>query len=200
MKTININFDVKSIKNAIKEIKEVQKTMQKEVPQLFLKKCARWIINQAQANLEVSGLGANIIAEINNGWDKNPQPIGNTIIVKNDTMRSVWVEFGIGRVGAENPYDTTKFNADMKDYTYDYESGFKHSDEKGDRWWVFRVDNDADIDVKAEYILSSRTEHPHSVRTEGQPAQLYLYNALMDFVSNKRYKTLWQETLAELIK
>lgn len=198
MKTININFDVKSIKQAIKEIKEVQKTIQKEVPQLFLKKCAKWIINQAQANLEVSGLGANIIAEINNGWDKNPQPIGNTIIVKNDTMRSVWVEFGIGRVGAENPYDTTKFNADMKDYTYDYNSGKK--DYAGR--WRFRIDNQEGLDLKVDYYdwYEEEGENESLVVTKGQPAQLYVYNALMDFVSTNAYKTLWQETLAELIK
>ena len=200
MKTININFDVKSIKNAIKEIQAVQKKMQKEVPQAFLRKCAKWIINKAKDYLNVSGIGQSVIAEINDAWDDNPQPIGNTIIVKNNTMRSVWIEFGVGRVGAENAYDTTKFNADMKDYQYDTQTRFKHTDEKGDRWWIFRVDNDADIDLRAEYILSSRAEHPHSVRTEGQPAQLFVYNALMDFISTNAYKTLWQETLAELIK
>lgn len=199
MATIKINFDKKSIQNAIKQVKEVQKKLSSEVTDLFLIKSANWIINQAKMNLEISGLGQNIIAEINNGWDTNPKPVGNTIVVKNNTMRSVWVEFGIGRVGAENPYNIATFNANMKDYEYNYNSGYKHTDENGNQYWIFMVDNESDIDIMAEYILSSREEHPHSVRTEGQPAQLYLYNALMDFISKGIYKTLWQESLKQTI-
>lgn len=190
MKTININFDVKSIKNAIKEVKEIQSKMQKEVPQSYLKKCLEWVRLKADDYLHTLYIEPEIIDYIASSWEISIN--GNIGTLVNTSNKAVYLEFGVGKEAQQNPHP----NSSMEGYEYNIDSGKK--DYKGR--WRFTLSDYQPIDLIGGYYDESIRGNKSLITTQGSPANLYLYNAMMDLISSGAYKTLWQETLAELIK
>lgn len=190
MKTINIDFDVKSIKNAIKEIKEVQKTMQKQVPQTFILKCLDWVMNKANDYLNSFYMSSDIITDIQTKWEKSV--VGNVGTLTNTSDKAVYVEFGVGLVGQGSPHP----NSNVSGYEYNVASGKKDSSGR----WRFKLDEEQGVDLNVGYYTARNSGDGKLITTQGSPANLYLYNAMMDLISGGAYRTLWQETLAELIK
>ena len=190
MKTININFDVKSINNAIKEVQKIQKTMQKEVPQTFILKCLDWVMNKANDYLNSFYMSSDIITDIQTRWEKSV--IGNVGTLTNTSDKAVYVEFGVGIVGQGNPHP----NSSVSGYEYNVASGKKDASGK----WRFKLDEEQGVDLNVGYYTTRNGGDGKLITTQGSPANLYLYNAMMDLISSGAYKTLWRATLAELIK
>lgn len=190
MKTININFDVKSIKEAIKQVKEVQKKMQTEVPRTFITRCLDWVMNKANDYLNSFYMSSDIITDIQSKWEKSV--IGNVGTLINTSNKAVYVEFGVGLVGQGNPHP----NSSVSGYEYNVASGKKDISSK----WRFKLDEEQGVDLNVGYYTARNSGDGKLITTQGSPSNLYLYNAMMDLISSGAYKTLWQETLAELIK
>lgn len=186
MSTIKINFDKKSIQNAIKQVNAVKKKLSGEVVETFLTKCLEWVKTRANEYLEQVDIGGNIIADIETKWDIDIK--GNIGTLTNTSNKAVFVEFGVGMVGQFDPHP----NANESNYQYNVASSYKSS--KGS--WQFKVDDENSIDLVADYYDIDNNQW---VTTQGSPANLYLYNSLMDLISEMAYKTLWQESLKQTI-
>lgn len=186
-KRININFDTKSIKEAIKEFQTIQKKMKSDIPEIFLNKCLDQIILLAENNLNATSLDRGIIANITGGWQR--QVKGNSATLINNSDKAVFIEFGVGVVGQRSPHP----KASEENYEYNKESASKMYGGA----WRFKNDSWLGSDIMNEYVISydMALGGDEYITTEGQPAQLYLYNALMDMQSQGHFKRIWNEVL-----
>lgn len=185
MATIKINFDTKSIRQAIKDIENIKKKFQKEIPDLFVTKCLEWVRDRATnfylPNIRMS---SKIIGDISTSW--RIEKVSSTIKrLVNDSDKAVFVEFGVGIIGEKTPHPNAINN--MPAYEYNVQTNKK---DKYGRW-RFRVNDNNDIDL----VEGNYEQEENLITTSGSPANLYLYNAAMDLISSGVYKTLWQETL-----
>lgn len=187
MSTIKINFDKKSIQNAIKQVNAAKKKLSSEVIMVFLKKCAIWVRNRADEYLDQIDIGGNIIVEIKNSWSEPQEIAKNAVKLVNTTNKSVFVEFGVGMVGQFDPHPNA--NNTNPPYQYNEKDHYKGI-------WNFKIDDENSVDLRVGYY---DIDDNNWVTTQGSPANLYLYNSLMDLISERAYKTLWQESLKETI-
>lgn len=176
---INIQLNQKSLKNAIKQLKQYQKRYEEAVKD-FLLSIYDKITYEANKNLEVSDIGSNVKSRIESSWSYDFTDSG--MIIRNNDDQSAYVEFGVGVVGAQLDHP----NASKADYQYSIGSKIRE-----DGSWIFNVTDDADIDISAKYV-SSRTEH--TVLTYGSPAVMYAYNALVDIQMGDTLKKLWEQS------
>lgn len=186
MATIKINFDEKSIKNAIIELNKVQQKLYTTVPKRFLTLCSNWIINRANERIRDLDIGSEVKEDIISRW-RVSNLSNNRIKVINDSNKAVFVEFGVGKIGKESPHPQSS----SEGYEYNKDSG------KKDRYgqWRFTLENKDQIDLIADYY----SKNENTITTKGSPANLYLYNSLMDLISSGIYKLLWQQALLETI-
>lgn len=191
---INIDFDAKSIRKAITQIKNVKKRFEQVAIPKFLISSAKWIIAQADNYITMLDIGEGVKADVIMKWGE-PILEGNRVVIKNTSSNAVFLEFGVGIVGKQYGYNNT-FNSDWDNYEYDVNSPHKLKD----RSWIFALDDEYNLDISMNYVMSDRREHPNTIRTQGQPAQLYLFNALMAFINRKQYKKIWEQTLKSVIK
>ena len=188
MTKININFDVKSLKQAIKKVKTIRGKIQSETPSIFIDKCLNWVMNRANMYLSSLNMGGNVIADIQGGWHiETVAP--NIKRLVNTSQKAVFVEFGVGKKAQTEPHPNA--NNNTPPYEYNVNSGKK--DYQGR--WRFRVSEETDVDL----IVGNYDRDGDLILTSGSPATLYLYNASMDLISEGAYKKLWQETLKQTI-
>lgn len=193
MAKININFDAKSIKEAIQQVQTIKKKMQDEVPGKFINKCLEWVMNRANQYLSSISMDSEIISDIQGKWIIE-KVSNNAMRLVNTSDKAVYVEFGVGRVGERNSHP----QANIEGYQYDMPSKYK----KADGSWAFDAQHKQyAIDLNEGYYVMYNKENSNraTVLTKGSPANLYLYNAGMDLVTSGAYKTIWQETLKETI-
>lgn len=190
MATISIDFNVKSIKNAIEKTKKIRQRLASKAPAKFIQKSFDWIKNRANENLMNLTIGLGVIADIIESW--NVEIKGNVGRCYNTSNRAVFIEFGVGVVGQSSPHPNSSESG------YEYNMKTPNKDSSGA--WIFKLDDENMLDIKAENILSDRDKHKNTIRTRGQEAQLYLYNALMDFYKSDVPQKLWNETMEELYK
>lgn len=189
MAIININFDKKSIQSAIKQVKEIQTKMQKEVPNVFVNKCLVWVKNKANEYLSSLPMESLITSDIMARWEITiTNGIGRLV---NTSDKAVYVEFGVGKVAQGNPHP----NASLEGYEYNIQNGKKDYKNR----WRFMVDENEGIDLLMDYYEEEPRKDKLLITTSGSPANLYLYNSAMDLISTSVYKTLWQETLKQTI-
>ena len=185
MATIEINFDVKSIRQAIKDIEKIKRKFKKDIPNLFLDKCLEWIMIRANEfylpNIKMS---SKIIGDISTRWRIERINSSSKRLV-NDSDKAVFVEFGVGIVGETKPHP----NSSKSIPKYEYNIKTNRKDKYGQ--WRFRVKENSDIDL----VDGNYFQENDLITTSGSPANLYLYNAAMDLVSTGAYKQIWQETL-----
>lgn len=183
-KVINIGFDTKSIRQAIKEIENIRRKFSNIIPQAYLSKCADYVISRANEYLSNYNIDGEITADIQTHWTKE-MPTKNTIKVVNDSDKAVFIEFGVGRVGSISSHP----NANETGYQYNLPSSAKSTS----GIWAFDVRDKNGIDLVKGYYKHRR----NSVITSGSPANMYLYNATLDLISSGAYRTLWLQTLDE---
>lgn len=196
---INIDLSKKSIENAIKQIKAVQKKVQNDLPRVFLQKCVEWIKAESDNNLFRIPMDYEIISLIQKNWVVSPV-VENTITLSNTAQYeagkniAVFVEFGVGSVGQSKSHE----KADEANYEYNVPSRYKHSDGK----WNFNAHHQQyaiDLNKGYYYIYQRNNSGQITAVTKGSPANMFLFKAVKSFETSGIYQKLWEQACAEVI-
>ena len=194
---IPIRFDKKSIENAIKQIKAVQKKVQTDFPRVYLQKCVESIKAIANRNLAMTNIGSEVKALIQTSWETSAV-IGNKITLSNNAEYesgknlAVFVEFGVGRVGGSKPHSV----ADKANYEYNVWSMRK---DPNDRWTYTLEGGEDRMNIESGYYEGGNTDKGFYFKTAGSPATMFLYKAWKEFETSGLYKTLWEQAKKEVI-
>lgn len=194
---INISLDKKSIENAIKQIKAVQKKVQTDLPRVYLQKCVERIKAIANRNLAMTNIGSEVKALIQTSWETSAV-IGNKITLSNNAEYesgknlAVFVEFGVGRIGGSKPHEV----ANEANYEYNVWSMRKDPNDK----WTYTLEGGEDrMNIESGYYEGGNTDKGFYFKTAGSPATMFLYKAWKEFETSGLYKTLWEQTKKEVI-
>lgn len=194
---INVTLSKKSIQDAIRQLKEVQKKIRTELPKVYLQKCVAKIIELANQNLSIVDIGSETKALIQSSWEVS-EVIGNRIVLSNTAEFesgknvAVFVEFGVGIVGQSSNH----ILADSANYEYNVISDEK--DQFGN-WHYVAKDGDGRMNIESNYYESKPTKNGLRIKTQGTPATMFLYKAWKKFETDGLYKTLWEQAKAEVI-
>lgn len=211
---INIDLSKKSIENAIKQIKAAQKKVQKDLPRVFLGKCAEWIKAEANNNLSRIPMDGQVINLIQSRWEISPV-VGNMIKISNTAKYqdgrniAVFVEFGVGVVGQSSPKepDFQREAIAKSGYQYNLPSDYKRSSRNpnskyhnNEDAWRFYISPDKGVDLHTGYYEEYETSSGNTkIVTAGSPANMFLFKAWKTFETSGAYKTLWEQAKAEVI-
>ena len=188
---IKIDLSKKSIANAIKQIKAVQKKIQKDLPRVYLQKCVEWIKFNANANLKAHYISLDIVEKIENSW-VTEYISNNHIRLINTQDTAPYLELGVGIVGQENKHSASTSAG------YKYNIPTEHKKEDGS--WRFYLEEGEDIDLNVgTYNVSYTQSGKKKVVTKGSPANMYLFKAIKSFETSGAYKNLWKQAKAEVI-
>lgn len=194
---IKIDLSKKSIENAIKQIKEVQKKVQKDLPRVYLQKCVNEIIRLANQNLMATDIGSEVKALIQSSWEistvvANKITLSNTAEFESGKNLAVFVEFGVGRVGGSKPH---KLSGEAN---YEYNVWSMRKDPY-DRWTYTLEGGEDRMNIESGYYEGGETSKGFYFKTAGSPATMFLYKAWKSFETSGMYKELWQQAKAEVI-
>lgn len=190
---IKVQLNAKSIDKAIKKIEAYQKRIENLKPD-FLKACAEKVAELANNNISEYEYDAPIIAEIKSGWRTKKGDTENSIILYNESEKATYIEFGVGQVGAG-----THSEADEAGYEYDINA-------HGDKGWRFPIGEDDNLDLREPYYtqaFQTRKSGKYGgayfvIKTKGEPATMFLFNAFMDFKDRELYKDIWNKLVKDL--
>ena len=162
---------IKGLNKVIKNLGNVKKALANDVDPLFIRKSLEWISFQANTNLD--NRTSHFWGSDARSWNyKIYQTFG---ILENQDMNSASIEFGIGRVGANNPQRV----AIEQNYQYDKPSQYK--DDNGN--WTFQ---DARTGIW--------------VRFNGYEGKSFLYDAFMDYMQGRIWVQLYQQAFDEVMR
>ena len=183
-----------SVKRAIQALQRAKTTLLDKVVEELANECANAIRERANERLyDDADIGIELKQEIAGGWVFSGS--GGKYILSNLSDKSVYVEFGVGVTGKENPHPNAP-HAKSGGYKYDM-TGKPRNYKLEDRSWIFRV-NDIDlVDIGEQYVMTRPNgekfyESGKTIRTKGQPAIMYLYNGIMDFME-KDAQDIWSK-------
>lgn len=193
MATIYFGFDVSSIEKAIKQVEQFQKDIPTIIVPKFIELCLEEIKRLANQNLDSSGIGSNVIAKIKRQWKLSEGITTKGTLINEDIdgmgeNPAVFVEFGVG-VEGQGTYNT---EYSPSNYEYNVQSRYK----RDDGHWSFSIGDIGDIDLKVGYFEEKESSKgiPY-ISTKGQPAVMFLHNAVFEFLSTKAYNNFWQTAL-----
>lgn len=199
-KKIVVELNRKSIQNAIKQLKAIKKTIP-NMTKDFLEGVALWIIDRANFHLNNSDIGENVKIDIRNGWEY--EFVNNGIKITNSTQKAVFVEFGVGKVGEQQPHP----EASKEGYEYNVPSEYKYAGQYHDEFtWRFTVKSEQDIDLSdGTYETWKKKSGDLKIITQGSYGVFYAYNAIVDAQMdlqnpNGKIAEIWQETKEKYIK
>lgn len=183
---INVGLNSQSIKDAKKEIRKIKQKFERQtIYRKFLRECAKFLKQRMRAYLEISGIGRNVIEGIMSSWEVTVTDNKATMVNRHD--KAVFVEFGVGIMGAYDPHP----NATIENYDYNVASDAK--DEMGE-WHFFS--NAADLDIPQRAITwgsnGQGKRNRMSIHTRGVNGVWYAYNALQDL--KLHWKSIWNNT------
>ena len=178
---IKVSLNEKSIKETISRLNKIKKDYAVAYED-FLEDVALWLINKANENLDMSDIGDNVKQDIKNSWEYDRTATG--IKITNRSDKAVFVEFGVGMIGAQQPHQNANANG------YAYGIGKKIRD---DGTWIFNPKSEADIDIQSQYLVQGLEEGHTTAVTRGQPAVMYAYNAIVDIKVGKTLQNLWEK-------
>ena len=169
---IEIALNKQSIRNAIKQINAIKKTVP-TMKQEFLMLVAHWVTNKANDYINLSDIGSLVKDEIKGGWEYEPTTNGVKII--NRTQKAVFVEFGVGVVGQGNAHP----QASVEGYEYNMDS--YHKDRKGTGTWVFQSSlYRLDLPLNNVEFAYNKSGTDYAIVTRGAKGVWYAYNAIVD--------------------
>jgi hypothetical protein len=182
---IEIALNKQSIKNAIKQLNSIKKTVPK-MQQEFLMEVAHWLTERANEYIKNSDLGSLVKDQIRGGWSY--EPTANGVKIVNNAQKqvtnfgtvplAVLVEFGVGVVGQSQAHP----NASAEGYEYNVDSGHKSEDGS----WQFWLNSDErDLPMNAFTDFGTYDDHRKGgkrmvVTTRGAKGVWYAYNAIVD--------------------
>jgi hypothetical protein len=183
---IEVGLNKQSIKNAIKQLNAIKKTVPK-MQQEFLMEVAHWLTDRANDYIKNSDLGSLVKDQIRGGWSYEPTANGVKII--NRAEKAVYVEFGVGVVGQSqaHPNATAEGYEYNMSHTYTDKNGVVRStkDENG-MWYFWTNSNELDIplsaieDRKGFDDFRGKQGKRLVVGTRGAKGVWYAYNAIVD--------------------
>lgn len=189
---IKINLNKKSVEEAMQKLENVKALfVSQKITDEFLEEVCDWVIKRANEKVYASNIGENVKSDIATHW--KPIVSGGRAKITNDSEKAVYVEFGVGVIGQSKPHPRATV-----DQNYEYNIGSKILD---DGSWIFNYSAKADIDIEPKFIIK---QTDHSVRTKGQEAVMYAYNAILDAKDDLRnpsgkLQQKWQEIKARYI-
>jgi hypothetical protein len=182
---IEVGLNKQSIKNAIKQLNAIKKTVPK-MQQEFLMEVAHWLTNRSNDYITNSDLGSLVKDQIRSSWSY--EPTANGVKIVNNAQKqvtnfgtvplAVLVEFGVGVVGQSQSHP----NATAEGYEYNVDSGHKSADGS----WQFWLNSDErDLPMNAFTDFGTYDEHRKGgkrmvVTTFGAKGVWYAYNAIVD--------------------
>lgn len=176
---IEIGLNKQSIKNAIKQLNAIKKTVPK-MQQEFLMEVAHWITDRANDYITNSDLGSLVKDQIRSSWSY--EPTANGVKIVNRAEKAVYVEFGVGVVGQSQAHP----NATAEGYEYNMDSPSKSTDGS----WTFFA-NSAELDLPKDALLAHNWYEGKRgkggekgkrllIMTRGAKGVWYAYNAIVD--------------------
>lgn len=184
---IKLKLSANDFKKRAKELNAIAQKKDEIVKEFLLRSVEEIkLMSSYYLEQESNGLSSALINDINSNWET--EITGNRIQLINNNEFSAFLEFGTGIVG--NGTYNTVFGAET--YQYDVE-GHKLKD----RSWIFKIKNENMIDIKPDYIINRTT---NTIRTKGQPAIMYLFNAVMSLVEKDVFKNIWNEVIEKKLK
>jgi hypothetical protein len=198
---IKVQLSVKSVKNAIQRLEKRKKLLQsEEVWKEFLFGCCEELIRLANANIENYDIGVNVKNDIINSWEYASSFNGNKIVLRNKSEKGVFVEFGVGIVGEQEPHPL----AAQEGYEYNVPSNAKdRAALQGFEYgtWIF-YKNAKDLDLPSSALDDriifnepSRNSERMLIRTKGTPATMFLFKAVQQFKAQNLAKDIWQRAI-----
>lgn len=190
---IKITLNEKSIKEAITAFNKAKSqlpVMKKE----FYEKCCENITQLANKNLISWDIGENVKDDILNGWVYDV--FENGAIIKNNAKKAVYVEFGTGIVGQEQPHPRANIQSPPNEnYEYNVPSVFKRAGKYHDEnTWRFYKQDLSDVDLQDGYYETWYTSSGDiKIITRGAPASLFVFNAILEFKEKNLAKKIWEE-------
>jgi hypothetical protein len=183
---MKINFELsrKSIKNAIKVLKQQKDVLTNEALPEYMQRSAEWIRDEANRIVNNFGLGSQVAHNITSSW--HIEKLSDThLILYNMSWKAAYVEFGVGIVGQEYNHP----NAKKAGYEYDLDSPYKYSN----RGWAFSVSDQTELDLPEDDVIESSFGYNGlTIYTKGSSGAWYLFNALESFKLLEQQR-LWEE-------
>lgn len=196
--SIRITTNGNAVNEILKRVEALKSKIQNEMTAELLVECCNSIIRRANDKLQLVDIGKNIKSEISKGWYISQKSAGVVALV-NSSEKAVYVEFGVGAVGAENPHD----EAGNVDYDYNVPSKSKYAGKYHDEdTWRFYKSNKADIDLQQGYYEDQWRTQSGSMKiiTRGSPATMFVFNAVQDFVMEREAFTIWERICAKHLR
>lgn len=194
---IKVGLTEKSIDAAIKKVEEYQKKFQNFIP-MVLRKSAEKVQEMASERLSAVGIGSLIEAQILANWEIDDKE-KNRVILKNNSQKATYVEFGVGEVGAGAQHE----KASELGYQYDMPSKYKWTNKNGQTHWYISFHSADEIDLPPEYYEQltmdkyARRSRMY-IRTQGQPSTMFLFQAAMDFCDMRLIEPIAKKVIEEL--
>lgn len=191
---IEIGLNKQSIKNAIKQLNTIKKTVP-TMQQEFLMEVAHWITDRANDYITNSDLGSLVKDQIRSGWGY--EPISNGVKVVNRAEKAVYVEFGVGIVGGGQPHP----QASTEGYQYNMKSRAKFLGGS----WSFRGQMET-LDLPQDSVDYAGSDDELVFITQGAKGVWYAYNAIVDAqmelakANGGKIGELWEKVKKRYIK
>lgn len=181
---LKVELNSQSIKNAINALTTAKNQLQGEMLKELIRRSVEQIKSLANERIAMTDIGSKVKQDIMNGWEPI-EYLGQTskwlgARLSNSAEKAVYVEFGVGIRGQQKPHS----NAGIAGYQYNMPSDSKLADGS----WIFKLEDNADLDISLKSV-DNRTEH--TVKTKGQVAAMYLYNAIVDFRDRQLARKIW---------
>lgn len=183
-KKIVVELNRKSIKDAIKQLKDSKKVIQDQLMPEYMQRSAEWIRDRANELVSLADIGENVKEAIKDYWFI--EKISNSqMVLYNISEKAAYVEFGVGIIGQSSQHP----NANNAGYEYNVKSEYKF----GQGFWQFNVEDRSWLDIPEDAIVYQNvTNSGETIITQGTEGVWYLYNAVEDFKLREQ-KRLWEE-------
>lgn len=183
-KKIVVELNRKSIQDAIKQLKNTKKIIQKQMMLEYMQRSAEWIRDRANDLVSLADIGENVKEAIKDYWFI--EKISDShIVLYNISEKAAYVEFGVGIIGQSSQHP----NANNAGYEYNVKSEYKF----GQGFWQFNVEDRSWLDIPEDAIVYQNvTNSGETIITQGTEGVWYLYNAVEDYKLREQ-KRLWEE-------
>lgn len=201
MKKFKATLSTNSIDKVIAQLEKVKAQLQSGNPMRdLLYGCCEKIIEIANRNIAGYDIGVNVMNEIIGSWEYKSSFDGNKIVLRNNTAKAVFVEFGVGIVGQQNPHE----NATQAGYEYNKASTAKtQANAQGFEYgtWIF-YQNAKDLDLPAtaldDRVIFNEPERNSErmlIRTKGTPATMFVFKAVQEFKALNYAQDIWKQVV-----
>ena len=186
---IDIN-NTKSIDRAIQQLENASNQISSVMFKEFLSRCCVKISQLANENLRNIDVGVNVKNDIENSWSVTVDNNGKAIL-SNHAQNAIYVEFGVGIVGASEPHP----NALNTGWEYNLPSQYKYAGKfHDDDTWRFIKPTIDDIDLpQGEYEEWRLGSGKIKIITRGALGSMFVYNAIVEFVAGNHAKQIWAD-------